>query len=559
MSKLSITEISMKKRQDGIALLMVLVVVLVLALSSAAFLALTSSDLALTRREKEATQVFYVAQAGVEKAVAELKVLYSKNKGYTTQDLAGITSPAYEGFKFDEFTIAYDGLSVTGTLEHGSFKGLQGEVRKIKISAVVSSEKHDDLTVRLAQELELQYIPLFQFAIFYNDILEILPLPVMDVTGPVHCNSDIYMSTYATLSFDSIVSAVGNIYHQRTDGYDPSDGPVRIKDSNGVYQNMQNPDGTWLDSNHEDWAEESQNRWDGNVRSAAHGVQTLELPLTNEEQPRTLIERGEVGDSPEMQGVKLYYKADLRIIDGWAYDKSGMPVDLTYQDPGDPSNTINPISTKTFYDNREGKTISVTEVDIDKLNDSGKAPDNGILYVSNNGGNPAEQDAVRLVNGEELPSQGLTVATDKPLYIWGDYNTVSKKPASVMSDSLNILSNNWQDKNSEKNLNKRKASNTEVNAAVITGNTDTSEQHNGGVHNMPRFLEDWSGRNFLYRGSLVSMWESQIATGHWYYGSPYYEPPDRDWGYDPDLSDPAKIPPGAPSVYSVATARWQYE
>ena len=34
----------------------------------------------------------------------------------------------------------------------------------------------------------------------------------------------------------------------------------------------------------------------------------------------------------------------------------------------------------------------------------------------------ANESGVRLVNGTNLPPQGLTVATDSPAYILGDYN-----------------------------------------------------------------------------------------------------------------------------------------
>jgi len=546
--------------QAGMALAVVLIIVLVLAVASAAFLGVTNSDLRLTHREVEATRAFYVAQAGIEKAVAELKVLYSKGKGHTTAELEKIGPPSYDGFTFDTFTVAPAGFASIGKLEHGTYKGLSGVTRRIKITAAVTSERLHGPTVRVSEEVEAQFIPIFQFAIFYNDDLEILPGPKMTVSGPVHCNSDIYVGTDASLSFDSKVTSVGGLYHRRKDGSAVSAGPVQVKDGDGVYREMRNPDGTWLDSEHKNWAAESQKRWDGNVASAVHNVSTLQLPLVSPEWPRAIIERGDSLDTPELEEAKYYYQADLRIIDGQAYNATGVPVDLTYPDPSDPSKKLNPVSTKTFYNHREGTTVSVTEVDVAMLRASGKAPANGILYVSDDRSGFTKQDAVRLVNGEALPEGGFTVVTDNPLYIQGDYNAKDKQPASVMCDAINILSNSWQDARSKEGLDRRVASATTINVAIIAGNTVTTEgRYNGGVENMPRFLENWSSKTLTYRGSLVALWTSEIATGDWIYGSPYYTAPDRNWGYDSDLSDPTKAPPGMPSVYSVEKVRWQYE
>jgi hypothetical protein len=542
-----------------------LVILLVLAIGAAAFLGFTSSDLYLTRREAEGTRAFYVAQAGTEKAVAELKVLYSKGKGHTTEELESITAPHYDGFTFDEFTVAADGPACEGTLEHGKFRGLHGRVQKIRITAAVSSQDFPELKVRLRQEVEAQFIGVFQFAIFYNsDDLEILPGKPMTILGPVHCNYDMYTAAEesGSLSFDSIVTCVGDIFHRRKDDDRDLLGTVQVRDGDGVYREMLNPDGTWLDSEHPDWLVESQTRWDGKVASAAHQVSALQLPLATPERPRDLVAQGQPDDTPEIQAMKYYYRADLSIIDGVAYDKHGYSVDLRYYQVDEDGDEIlvNPVSRKEFYNFREGTTVSVTEVDIAKLVESGKSPANGILYVSDQRSGASKQDAVRLVNGEELPAQGLTVATDRPLYIWGDYNTVDKRPASVVCDAINILSNNWKDDRSQKQLWYRVASNTEVNAAIIAGNTVTQVgQYNGGVENMPRFLEDWSGKTLTYRGSLVAAWQSYIATGNWVYGGNYYTAPNRNWAYDFDLSNPAKAPPGEPHVYTVAVAHWRYD
>ena len=77
------------------------------------------------------------------------------------------------------------------------------------------------------------------------------------------------------------------------------------------------------------------------------------------------------------------------------------------------------------------------------------------------------ESGVRLVNGTNLPPQGLTVATPSPVYILGDYNvppaamgttnTTGTLPASVAADAITILSSAWKDTNSSKALSSRVA------------------------------------------------------------------------------------------------------
>src|SRR2546430_13244297 len=87
----------------------------------------------------------------------------------------------------------------------------------------------------------------------------------------------------------------------------------------------------------------------------------------------------------------------------------------------------------------EGATMNLGPVDGGLLRSTGLAPANGVVYVATTGTPGA---AVRLVNGSQLPSQGLTVVTENPLYIRGDYNTVAKVQAAVLAESITVLSHN---------------------------------------------------------------------------------------------------------------------
>jgi hypothetical protein len=210
---------------------------------------------------------------------------------------------------------------------------------------------------------------------------------------------------------------------------------------------------------------------------------------------------------------------------------------------------------KTLFNYRENKTISLTEIDIAQLISNNKVPANRILYIADTRSKP--ETAVRLVNGDTLPSQGLTIATANPMYLKGNFNSALDAPAAIFADSINILSGNWNDANSSQPLSSRIAANTTVNAAFFTGIVPTTAgNYSGGVENLPRFIEDWGGKTFTYKGSMVVMFPSETATGRWVYGGNYYTAPTRNWSFDLQFLDSTRLPPGTPSVRTLRRATW---
>jgi hypothetical protein len=212
--------------------------------------------------------------------------------------------------------------------------------------------------------------------------------------------------------------------------------------------------------------------------------------------------------------------------------------------------------------------------------------------------------SVRLFNGEDLklsgaagklsPTKGLTIASENLVYIWGNYNTTGinlappdgvaclndttgvckyngdQVPASLVCDAFFPLSKNWYDSESAiypDDLSKRKGdrnlpgvtAETSMRAGVIAGNNLSAlsgspdagnssadeSRLNGGMHNFPRFLEDWDARwNFV--GSFIPLYRSTQAVGQYNANSTIYSPPTRDWAFDSTFKDPTKLPPGTP-------------
>ena len=560
----------------GLSLVLIWTLILMVQLSGLANYAANGSQ--QVRLQKGRVQAFYLAEAATQSAGAQVRLFIQKN-GRQPTDAELTVIAAQKPFlgsqcEYDDMAVAYNGnVSGVEAIEFGDYAGLNATKRTIDITASVKPSA-DMPAVTLTQNYEIQSIPVFQFGVFYQGDLEILPGADMTFAGPVHTNKDMYLGvgsgSTATLEFDSSITSAGSLYHERKDGGAIGTGPVSIKDTDGDYQPMLK-DGVWLDSHSASWTSGALERWGGTVKTSDHGAASLSLPISSSVQSHDIIERRSGADSTELQSTKLDYKSQLRLVDGQALNSAGQTVELRYCTKNgvltgnvcSKGVVVNPVTTTTFYDAREQKTINSTDVDVSLLKSSPAFStmvnsNNGVIVYFSDNRNPSAttENALRLVNGSSLPTKGVTFAAGNPLYVKGDFNTTSKKPAGLVSDSVTILSGSWTDANSAKTIANRTASSTSVNAAVMTGNVETAgNAYSGGFENVHRFLENWSGRTLTYKGSVEVFYSSETATGAWG-KSNVYSPPNRNWSFDDDFIDDDYTIPGFPSVYNVAKGVW---
>ncbi|HTJ79101.1 MAG TPA: hypothetical protein VL357_08905 [Rariglobus sp.] len=254
-------------------------------------------------------------------------------------------------------------------------------------------------------------------------------------------------------------------------------------------------------------------------------------------------------------------------------------------------NAVAVMAGQSSYKNSAGSTVAV-DTTHNVLTGLTTADWTGVIYVEVAGApttNPITgatisatnsasiQTGVRLINGGgKLPSYGtaspgLTVATNAPVYIKGNYNAdgntgsnvngsadpskdaeTGEVPAAIAADAITILSAGFDDATSLSTKNPSASATTEISAAFLTGITPSNKngngQSSGGAHNLPRFLENWSGKSTYIRGSLVCLFESRVFTQP-YNGSGYYSPPTRNWGFN-SLFRQGIYPPGTPKVQS---------
>lgn len=519
-------------RNRGVALIALysIIVVVLIIISSFVLRVINSYKLADIARYR--MKAYFMARGGCEDAMNQVAI-YEANKetmtmpapwGWNTASMSANSTITQLSDPNPADNVAYYRIDTTANPTFG------GNTYTATVHQVVAAvEKYP-----------------WQFAAFYDDDLEILPGPNMVLSGKVHTNEDLYLGANNTLTLDTdYVHAVGEIYNLRKDeSITPSgDVLIKVKDSDPATSQLmwdRASEPAPMDSRNPDWVDGSQTRWNSTVQSGVHGVTKLEPPNIGSIQP----------------GGYYQTNADLNIVvdsvgTTTVLDKNGASVTL-------PDGTI---TESTIYNHREGKWVTLTNIDIELLNDSGHYPANGLLYATRQDASSTSPNGIRLINGKKLNGP-LSVVSNDPVYIQGHFNQVleGKQPAGVICDSINLLSSNWDDTNSNSGLSSRPAESTEINAAFIAGVDTTSlGSYNGGLENYPRLHEYWSGKTLTIRGSFVELWASEIAQGKWKYGSPQYTAPGRDWHYDPSFDAFTNLPPFSPYVIELQRLSWWQE
>lgn len=581
-------------RESGVALL----VALIATFLAASFVAVTMAAASVAHRnaqtERFDVEAQYLAEGGIEAAKREIRMQMAN-----WSPVPNTGSLAIAGKQVD-YTIEPTGFTAIDTDQ----TGIQTIVTGFEVHAFATANGIRGNAHRI---LNMRAVPLFQYAVFYDSDLEVLPGPDMTIRGRVHSNRNLYLGSGATLTLDTnYVRAVGDVYRNRKDNPSDSPGTVRIRnwvaDPFNVSEPFQltrmnsqsqmsalgitttsgydsrftagyNPNGDLDFTDPGEWlpfAPGAINLWgepsgygqDGQtLMTHDHGATASIPPSAASTAMFEAVPGGTGGDhswNASLQRYEAVTPGTGTHQRGHYHESADLSI-LTFADGTwraydtdgyDITAAVAPaVSIRNMYDARQANgasgTIRVTQIDMAALGTSGRFPANGLLYAGNYGtGTGLSAHGVRLTNGSALPD-ALTVATPDPLYIRGNYNTVNQQPAAVICDAFNLLSNTWNDSKTQGTL--PAASDTTYNVAVVTGNVDTAgSQYSGGFENLPRYHENWSGRRSTIKGSFVKPWFSQHATQPWVYGGDRYQAPIRDWSYDTAFNNIANLPPFTP-------------
>ena len=586
--------------QQGFALIAVLMLVsLVAALLSAHYL-LTRADLSTTDSAMDRTRGFYAAEAGLNLRAHQIREEfegYNRPAGSSPANIPGQLSCipgalgsgdfACRSYSFSDrdvrtYVTEDPANPVAILIPPGeAFQNLNAQEYRYGVASLAVSPDGRPEAI-LEMRFKSRLVPLFQFAVFYSKDLEIAPGPEMTLGGAVHANGDIYLGADELLTITGQVTVArhaggggGRLFNGRK--YDDCCSSNRVQ----VHDGSSDPALPFTADKRHLVTFAEQTSWDGWIRS---GLDPLTVPPPEE-----------LDASP---GRAYWDKADLRIVldlDAAAGQQIGV-----HNVNGTRSAALSAIvagcsgtapgdgavgQSDTLYDHREDTAIQMLDIDVQALLDCVQASpavmgsrgldddtEGGLVWYFGveRGSSPVgtvNDFGVRVRNGAELASttvgapeiQGLTVVTNQAVYILGDYNSDSDnwKPAAFLADSLNILSNAWDDgKSGPPSLSGRKASTTMVKAGFLAGTDSTGgielapltggdkTIYNGGLENYPRLHEDWKNRTLTYRGSFVSLGLPRHVDGAW--DDKIYKPPQRAWSYETRFSDAANLPPLSP-------------
>ena len=612
-----------KPRQSGYALMLTLFMVAISMTLLVSTMSRLRGDADLNARSGQYNSSLFAAEAAVERVIARMQYDYANGgENWVSNNLSayrdfypgadsGESSQVngyWSNFQFSDArgNVNKTYLNVIGTERtwqpvSSQWAGLFGYTTTYRVISNARQPKgRFNLTNAVQQDIEFQSIPVFQFAIFYNGLMEFTWNATMAVNGRTHANGNIFIGSANDLTFGTLVTTTGMIYKTNWDGHALSTmtGTTRFPTNNAAgtpgyttnVANLQLPIGT--------------------ANTAASVREIILMPATNEPSSNALAQ------------ARYYNKAGVVVLVTNNFSNTVITVSVKTSITDTPTNLVEvfastnmigtnrylsttfpwlTISSNAFVDFREGsKKVKATDIDVGVLKNwlptnafitstkftpaSGQYPN--IFYVADlRDQGVSELAAVRLKNGSIIPTNGplggqpsgWTLATPNPLYVQGHYNlgpggtpgatntSTTSYPSSLISDAITILSVNWNDATYSTNtLLNRPAADTTVNAAILTGTvfsnptdwTDTNH-FSGGVMNLPRLLESWTGDTLTMNTSIVNLFDSVRATYFFKNPGMYYYAPTRAFVFDNNFTNQYKLPPGTPTVQVVNRSNWR--
>jgi hypothetical protein len=159
----------------------------------------------LQRADSGNTVAYYGAEAGMEKMMADLSLLYAQKAAPTNCDIVALqaTPPPQEavGSSYPEYIFNVPPPAKGGcappasrvqTISSGANAGLQAQIVPLGLQVTADSRAGDE--ARLIRNVEVAEIPVFQFGVFSQSDLSYFPGPNFDFAGRVQTNGNLFLS-----------------------------------------------------------------------------------------------------------------------------------------------------------------------------------------------------------------------------------------------------------------------------------------------------------------------------------------------------------------------------
>ena len=602
------------RQEQGSTMLVYLFVLSAMAAVAIAALQTITLNLETSQSHKKGKNAFYSAEVGLDLAVNAIIEDFEDLIPYTeSADVDGADSDGFISVaNYRNYEVKYN---VTNPLDEFLYQTVVGNTiiyhyaYTYNIEAE-SSSLNDSSRETVNEQIRILETPLVQYFVFYGQSgnsadMELFPGPDMNSWGRIHSNGDIYIGA----------SSAGNHINIRNYDEDDNLSPHSMTASGSIFTYAKDTGNDYADTvyvktssvgiTNEDAEKELLTDNITSSNEADEEARFNNFVLVNEEPYSTpskdLFERGgfyeqraEEPGKDTIDSMTIIGTGGLGAGNIEVFVSRPSLTDVTALVLAGESSAGNAVAglpfpviqetSEAFEDCREGdRDVDTTDIDLYALGlwyeayleDQGLtlAGDGMLIYTSRSPNaaftnNDADVQAIRLLEIAATSSPQLsdetTLATDNPIYIHGDFNTVDTKGVALIGDAMNILSNAFGNKSCGINfntlVNDHSASTTTVNAALFAGHVPTDNDtgaYSGGVHTYPRLHEDWTRRNgnttksLNINGSFINLWDSVQADGEWCLGGDCYSGPTRNWGWDVRFQDPDFWPPFILSIFSV--------
>lgn len=335
--------------ESGVALITALLAVMLVGALAAGMFAAIQSDQRGSAIDRDQTQAYAAAHAGLEKFTSDLAQLFTTDVSPSITDINNLAGapPAIPGFTFTSpgggsgYTIAIppdvnpaDGVpdpTPNATVTTGPFTGFQGLITPYTMT-VTARSTNGGSEVRLRRGLQTVAIPIFQFGIFSDSDLSIFAGGGLNFGGRVHSNGSLFLApqTGWSITFNDRITAAREVIRAYlSNGRDnsgtnpafagqllvPTTSPTTTRHLARTEDSVDTMPGTAANP---DWTDISTNIYRRYIMSGNTGANVLNLPLVDQgAQPVDLIRRPPANENttdPLIHAQRFYAQASLRIL-----------------------------------------------------------------------------------------------------------------------------------------------------------------------------------------------------------------------------------------------------
>ncbi len=347
--------ISHKSGESGVVLLTTLLIMMIVSAMMVGFYAAVNSDVRAGAIDRDQTQAYAAAHAGLEKLTSDLAQLFESDVSPSSGEILGLASfpPSVPGFEFTApggttgsgYSVAFSKTDANGNpapedtngsnITAGPYAGMKGIITKYPITITARSTTGRS-EVRLRRELQTVAVPVFQFGIFSETDLSIYAGGDFNFGGRVHTNGSLYvgqMTSAGTMTFNDRITAVGEVIRKylsngllnsttspsfnnnvliptsastnRALKYSPNEGSVATMPGSAINAS---------------WESLSKTTYKLYVRNGATGATRLDLPIVSDgATPIDLIRRPALNSNenttdPGIFAQRYFSQASLRIL-----------------------------------------------------------------------------------------------------------------------------------------------------------------------------------------------------------------------------------------------------